>query len=242
MESSIALEARNLIINADDFGASTGINRGIIESHTRGIVTSASLMVTGHAVHEAVALSRAHPGFSIGLHWDVWGEDERAFDTGDAAAVRDEFIRQLDSFVSLMGRLPTHIDSHKHAHRAVLPLLKELLAPHDIPVRDDGRVKHVGGFYAQWQWLVTDLAHVSVDALEGILKTDITAEWTELACHPGYRSPDFTSVYLMEREEEIRTLTDPRIRDVLGECGIVLRSYHDYADWAGPLSGVDHCA
>ena len=51
-----------LVINADDFGASVGINRGIVESHAKGVVTSTSLMVYGRAVQEAVALSREHPG------------------------------------------------------------------------------------------------------------------------------------------------------------------------------------
>jgi predicted glycoside hydrolase/deacetylase ChbG (UPF0249 family) len=57
-----------LIINADDFGASAGINRGILDCHTRGVVTSTSLMVTGRSVREAVALSRDHPGLAVGLH------------------------------------------------------------------------------------------------------------------------------------------------------------------------------
>ena len=46
---------KNLIVNGDDFGASAGINRGIVESHARGIVTSTSLMVTGRAAREAAA-------------------------------------------------------------------------------------------------------------------------------------------------------------------------------------------
>ena len=53
-----------LVINADDFGASVGINQGIVESHTKGVVTSTSLMVYGRAVQEAVALSR-HPWHAI---------------------------------------------------------------------------------------------------------------------------------------------------------------------------------
>ena len=64
-----------LIVNADDFGASAGVNRGIVECHTRGVVTSTSLMVAGRAVDEAVALSRAHPDLAVGLHFDVCGED-----------------------------------------------------------------------------------------------------------------------------------------------------------------------
>ena len=59
---------RLLIVNADDFGLSPGINRGIIEAHRRGVVTSTSLMATGDAFDEAVALSRAHRDLSIGVH------------------------------------------------------------------------------------------------------------------------------------------------------------------------------
>src|SRR5262249_5412462 len=72
---------------------------------------------------------------AVGLHWDVWGEDERAFDTHDLAAVRDEFRRQLDEFQRLLGRLPTHIDSHRHAHREehLRPLFRELVAPSASP-------------------------------------------------------------------------------------------------------------
>jgi predicted glycoside hydrolase/deacetylase ChbG (UPF0249 family) len=50
-----------LIFNADDFGASDGINKGIIEVPINGVVTSASLMVTGTVVDEAVAISRDYP-------------------------------------------------------------------------------------------------------------------------------------------------------------------------------------
>ena len=53
--------SKYLVINADDFGASVGLNRGILEAHTCGVVTSASLMVTGRAVQEAVAISRDCP-------------------------------------------------------------------------------------------------------------------------------------------------------------------------------------
>ncbi len=212
-----------LIVNADDFGASTGVNRGILDCHTRGVVTSTSLMVTGRAVDEAVAMSRDHPALAIGLHWDVWGEDEREFDTGNIPAVRDEFRRQLDEFQRLLGRLPTHVDSHRHAHREprLMPVFRELVAPL-------GRVRFVGGFYAQWEWQVTELRYVGVPFLQGMLRDEVPPGWTEFSCHPGYRSPDYTAVYLAEREEEVRTLTDPRIRQAIADLGIRLVSYADY--------------
>jgi predicted glycoside hydrolase/deacetylase ChbG (UPF0249 family) len=226
---------RYLIVNADDFGASTGVNRGILESHTRGVVTSTSLMVTGRAVGEAIAMSRDHPALAIGLHWDVWGEDERDFDIDNHAAVRDEFRRQLDEFHRLLGRLPTHVDSHRHAHRepGLMPVFRELVEPLGVPLRDDGRVRFVGGFYAQWEWMVTNLDYVSVPFLQQMLREEVTEGWTEFSCHPGYRSPDYQAVYLAEREAEVRTLTDPRIRQTIEESGISVVSYSDYPSLRG---------
>jgi predicted glycoside hydrolase/deacetylase ChbG (UPF0249 family) len=222
--------AKFLIVNADDFGASSGINRGILECHSRGVLTSTSLMVTGRAVHEAVAMSRDHPALALGLHWDVWGEDEREFDTHNLQAVRDEFRRQVDAFHRLLGRMPTHVDSHRHAHREdhLVPLFRELMLPLGVPLRDDGRVRFVGGFYAQWEWLVTNLEYVSVPFLQQMLREEVAEGWTEFSCHPGYGSPDFSSVYLAEREAEVRTLTDPRIRQTIAELGIRLVNYADY--------------
>ena len=223
---------KHLIVNADDFGASSGVNRGIVECHRNGVLTSASLMVTGAAVQEAVALSAENPQLSIGLHWDVIGEDEREFDLTDERAVRDEFHAQLQRFVELMGRTPTHIDSHRHTHLEddVRDLFRELAAPLGVPLRDDGQVHFIGGFYAQWEWGVTELKHISVEALTGILRDEVGEGWTEVSCHPGYMTPGYRSTYNTERQAEIRTLTDPRIRTVIDELGISLQSYATYAE------------
>jgi predicted glycoside hydrolase/deacetylase ChbG (UPF0249 family) len=222
---------RYLIFNADDFGASPGVNRGIVEAHARGVVTSTSLTVTGQSTMEAVALSRDHPGLAIGLHWDVWGEDEREFDVRNVAAVRDEFQRQLETFETRLGRLPTHVDSHRHAHReqGVFEEFVTLVEPLGIPLRGDGRVAFVGGFYAQWEWRVTNLEYVSVPFLEKMLREEVSEGWTEFSCHPGYVSAGYPAVYHAEREAELATLTDPRIRRTIDELGIRLASYADYA-------------
>jgi predicted glycoside hydrolase/deacetylase ChbG (UPF0249 family) len=224
-----------LIVNADDFGASEGVNRGILECHARGVLTSTSLMVTGRRAREAAAMSRDSPALGVGLHWDVWGEDEREFDLGDHRAVRDEFRRQLDEFHRIMGRPPTHVDSHRHAHRdgAVMPLFCELVEPLGVPLRGCGGVGYVGGFYAQWEWEVTNLEYISVPFLQKLLSEEVHEGWTELSCHPGYPSPDFHSVYLAEREAEIRTLTDPRVRQTVEELGIRLAGFADYRPTAG---------
>jgi chitin disaccharide deacetylase len=59
---------RRLIINADDFGFTAGVNRAIIEAHTNGVVTSSTLMANGRAFADAVKLAKSVPRLSIGCH------------------------------------------------------------------------------------------------------------------------------------------------------------------------------
>jgi hopanoid biosynthesis associated protein HpnK len=59
---------RRLIVNADDFGFTAGINRAIVEAHTRGIVTSSTLMANGRALQDAVRLAKTVPALSVGCH------------------------------------------------------------------------------------------------------------------------------------------------------------------------------
>src|SRR3989454_6010621 len=95
---------RYLIVNADDFGQSPGVNRGIIDAHEHGIVTSASLMVRWPAAAEAAAYSRDRPNFSVGLHVDLaewayrdenWVPLYEVVSVDDPIAVSDEVSRQL---------------------------------------------------------------------------------------------------------------------------------------------------
>jgi predicted glycoside hydrolase/deacetylase ChbG (UPF0249 family) len=222
---------RNLIVNADDFGLSTGVNRGIADCHLRGIVTSASLMVGRPGVLEAVAISRELPELAIGLHWDGGGEGLPELDRSDVALVRDEFHRQLDRFFQLLGRGPTHVDSEAHAHRkdGLLPVFQELVEPLGVPLRHDGTVRFVGGFYAQWRYGESEPEHVSVEALEEMLRSEVEEGWSEFSCHPGYSSPEYaTSVYFADRQLEVVTLTDPTIRREIDRLGIRLASYADF--------------
>ena len=98
---------RYLIVNADDFGLSPGVNAGVIAAHEGGIVTSASLMVRWPAALEAAAYAREHPRLSLGLHVDLgewayrdgeWTPLYQVIPTHDAAAVADEVARQLAAF------------------------------------------------------------------------------------------------------------------------------------------------
>jgi len=218
-----------LIVNADDFGASTGINRGILEAHRRGILTSTSLMVNMPAAEEAVALSREAPDLSVGLHVNFTNEGGMpVVDLADPDACREELQRQLDEFEKLMSCLPTHLDSHHHVHRRplLLPLFLDAACRYGLPLREHSPAHYFSKFYAQWGG-ETHLDWISPANLLLLLKTELREDITELGCHVGYVDRDFHSVYLSEREAELQTLCDPIVRDVLLERGVKLIGFRE---------------
>jgi hypothetical protein len=216
---------RVLIVNADDFGLSVGVNDGIIEAHTRGVVTSTSLMVLAPAARAAAHAANPHPALSVGLHFV---DDTPALD--DPAYAEAEFARQLERFRELTGRDPTHVDSHHHVHAAPrrLQAFANLAAPLKVPLRLAGPVRYIGGFYGQPRPGQSDPALVSRQHLLHLVATEASDGFSELGCHPARLTGDFSSSYLRERALELATLTEPGLREALEQLGIGLGSYHDW--------------
>ena len=143
---------RRLIINADDFGFTSGVNRAIIEAHSSGVVTSSTLMANGAAFAEAVQLAKAAPELSIGCHVVlIDGEPVLRPDEIPSLTNSGRFRDGLKTFCAraLAGRMNdgeifaeaiaqisklqsagisvSHFDTHKHTHlfpRILRPLLR----------------------------------------------------------------------------------------------------------------------
>jgi predicted glycoside hydrolase/deacetylase ChbG (UPF0249 family) len=235
VHSGATTPAKYLIVNADDFGQSPGINRGIITAYRDGIVTSASLMVRWPAADEAAADARRHPSLSVGLHIDLGEQILRAGEwvplysvvpVQNESTVRDEIFRQLGMFDRLVGHAPTHLDSHQHVHlrepaRVILGEIAERLG---VPLRNCSReVSYCGSFYGQADDDTPMRDVISVDGLIHILKA-LPAGCTELGCHPAAEC-DLQTLYSQERLEELKILCDPRVRAALTNNGIALRSF-----------------
>jgi predicted glycoside hydrolase/deacetylase ChbG (UPF0249 family) len=220
--------ARYLIVNADDFGLSDGVNQGILDAHRHGIVTSTSLMVLAPAAAQAARGARENPDLSVGLHF-VEPDDAELDDPAQAQAA---FAAQLERFCELVGRDPTHVDSHHHVHTTQerMTVFRELVRPLGVPLRGSGEVAYIGGFWAQWEPGVTDLQHVSRPHLLWLIEAEAGPGFTELACHPARVIGDFRSSYLQERQAELETLTQPGLRDEVRSSGVSLVSYHDWPD------------
>ncbi len=226
---------KTLIVNADDFGLTAGVNAGIIRAHEQGIVTSASLMVRGAAVAEAAAYAQSRPQLGVGLHVDLcewrcvhdeWKLAYEVVPLADERAVAAEVERQLDAFQKIMGRWPDHLDSHQHVHHD--EPLKSILAGHakklGVVLRQaDARVNYCGAFYGQSDKGYAYHEGISVEALLKILR-ELPPGVSELCCHPGLDG-ELDSVYRVEREMECATLGDARVRAAMVEQGIGLVTF-----------------
>lgn len=148
--------ARSLVVNADDFGFTRDVNRGIVEAHVDGILTSTTLMATGAAFDDAVRLAKEHPSLDIGCHLVLVGEPP--FPATVAKLIHAVALKRVRIYEELAAQVrrildaglkPTHLDSHKHTH--LLPPVLDAVArlseefripwvrrPFDFPLQPGG--------------------------------------------------------------------------------------------------------
>jgi len=93
-------------------------------------------------------------------------------------------------------------------------------------VRGHSEIRHVSKFYGQWGG-DTHLEQIGVEGLLRLLDEEVRGGVTELACHPGYVEAGFRSSYAAEREVELRTLCDERVRQAIRQREIELIGFRD---------------
>lgn len=124
---------KSLVVNADDFGFTPDVNRGIVQAHREGILTATTLMAPGAAFDDAVRLAKEVPSLDIGCHLVLVGEV--GYPSTVAKLIRAVYLKQIDVYRELStqvrkivsaGIRPTHLDTHKHTH--LLPPILEAVA------------------------------------------------------------------------------------------------------------------
>jgi predicted glycoside hydrolase/deacetylase ChbG (UPF0249 family) len=206
---------KRLIVNADDFGRTAGVNEGALEAHLRGIVTSATVMVLEPAADRGIreALRRA-PDLDLGLHVVLTGGGPPASSPPlvpalapegrfvcDAAAlprrldpqeIRREIDAQISRFERLAGRLPSHLDSHHHAalHADVEPVFAEVAARRRLAARASSPAAQArlreAGVPTPDAFLDGFYAEgATSDNLRQMLEA-LPEGTSELMCHPGF--------------------------------------------------------
>ncbi|MBI5066745.1 MAG: ChbG/HpnK family deacetylase [Deltaproteobacteria bacterium] len=218
-----------LIVNADDLGYDPEIDRGILEAHSGGLVTSATAMVD--TAFAARALADAPRSLGVGLHVVL----APGLSPGDVGV---EVRRQVERFRALRGAPPTHLDSHKHAHVRpdALPAFAAEARALGLPVRsiDEAtrRALRAAGLRTSDHFL-GDAALRPCWTRERLLAAlaSLTgaAGVAELMAHPGRTPSHARTSFGAEREVEREALCDPEARAAAGRAGLRLGTWLDAA-------------
>ena len=205
---------KRLIVNADDFGRSPGVNAGVLEAHGRGIVTSATAMVLEKAAARGIreAAERA-PRMSLGLHFVLTGGGSPATPVREiptlapggrfprtagelparipAEEIRRELDAQIELFQVLSRKSPTHLDSHHHValHPSVAPVFAAVAREWSLPARASSDEARRGlreaGVRTPDRFVDGFFGEgVRFEILEEILEK-LADGTAELMCHPG---------------------------------------------------------
>ncbi len=222
---------KRLIVNADDFGRTPGVNAGVLEAHRRGIVTSATVMVLERAAAQGIreAAERA-PRLSLGLHFVLSGGGPPAAAARElptltrggrfprtreelppripAEEVRRELNAQIELFQLLSYRAPSHLDSHHHValHPSVAPVFAAVARERSLPARassDEARASlRAAGVRTPDRFLDGFFREtVGFETLERILE-ELPDGTAELMCHPGRADAELKATSTYADERE----------------------------------------
>lgn len=241
---------RRLIVNADDFGLTPGVNRGIAHCFQHGIVTSTTLMVNMPGFAHAAWLADHLPGLAVGLHLNLTygrpllpSEQVGSLVNEAGAFVKDprfvlargrpdevlaEFWAQARRFRTT-GLPLSHLDTHHHLHRE--PRLLEQVATVaralGVPVRclDPAAMAGQGlACRARFTSFFGDQEGVArLLAIVAALPEGVT----EIPCHPGFVDDELKAASTLNevRGRELAALTDPRVAQALQSNGVELTNY-----------------
>ncbi|MBO8163765.1 MAG: chitin disaccharide deacetylase [Brevibacillus sp.] len=244
-----------LIVNADDFGYSKGVNLGIIEAHRHGIVSSATLMANMPGWEHAVQLAAEHPNLGVGIHLvltcgtpvssrlssliDEQGRFLRLPDLIRHAReeeVETEWTAQIEKCLAA-GVKPTHLDSHHHVHafEKFLPVISRLAQRYGLPVRNPwSQSPQARSLYPRLRTTDCFLHHfygddLSAEGLIRILQSTGDVETVELMCHPAYVDYQLLtgSGYVWQRVKELDILTALSAKKYLQEHDIQLITFQE---------------
>ena len=237
---------KQLIINADDFGMCEGVNLGIIECHKAGILPSTTLMINMPHARQAIEMARNYPLLGIGIHLvltlgqpltlgnksftDENGNFRRPKDYPDGKPIVDpdelyhEWKAQIELFIKMVGRKPTHIDSHHHTHliESNLKVARKLAEEYDLPLRLDHDINHhyepaplIRGFYGKVDFMKVCEEKLNVEGLH------------EMMCHPAFIDAFLlsNSSYNTDRAFEMDFLRSKEFSQWIKDHGIELINY-----------------
>lgn len=241
-----------LIINADDFGLNSNVNKGIILAREAGAITNATLMVKREGAGEAIEYALENPSFSVGLHIDIdevlLGDKkgaerfeknylEKRVKDKDLLKRVEEEVREQIALFEKNGLTLSHIDSHHHLHALpeVFHIILKLIERQKISTmrvaRNYDLVKYPSFTWdeAFYDRAISELNNMGTRGADNFLSFSqactseiIPQGITELMTHPGKGE--------RWREEELDFLLSSRWKKVLHENEVKLISFKALAE------------
>lgn len=224
-----------VIINADDFGLSRGVNYGIIDAHLKGLVTSTTMMMNAKATKHAISLAKDTPSLKVGVHLVLtWGrpllEDVPSLIDEAGNFKKQIFVYKNPVSISLddlerewtaqiekcfdADLTPSHLDSHHHVHgiKEFYPVIKKLSEKYGLPVRNAGT--HFTDIQTLTDVFLDDFYGdgVTDSYFENLHEQVEGGKSIEIMTHPAYLDETLMkeSSYNMQRLKETRILMDAK--------------------------------
>lgn len=245
---------KQLIVNADDYNLTPGVCRGILAAHQEGVVTSTTFMVNLPGARASAHLAGKNPELGVGLHLNLTkgkpvsprekvpslvqenGEFIPHKLHPQSRLSREEILleweAQLQKFIELMGKAPSHLDSHHHIHALYLPVFFQLAQTHTLPVRtitpEMAREARLYGLKT-CDYFIEDFFgdKVGLENLKELLTGIPPDSSCELMCHPGEPDEELRKIssYSDNRRKELEVLTNPELKKFLAGEQIFLTGY-----------------
>jgi len=243
-----------LIINADDCGLSSGVNRGIIEAFDAGVVSSTTIMVNLPGFDDAIARLKGHPRLGVGLHFnltygyplspvskvpsliDETGAFSGQVEEWEEAEVQIELTAQWRRLLHA-GIKADQLDSHHHMQNylAVYRPMVTLARRERLMMRRLQTEPAIDIPHPPSADLFINDHYFEGDGLERIMRhlADIKEGISELMCHPGYADEVVCAVstWTTERERELSVLTNPEVLAAIKRHRIILSHYGELRQW-----------
>jgi predicted glycoside hydrolase/deacetylase ChbG (UPF0249 family) len=244
----LATAEKFLIVNADDFGLTNGVNRGIAELYQLGLVTSTSMMVNMPGFENAVKRARRMTRLGVGLHFNLTygaplsppaevptlvnaqgqfsGEHEYWTEGEVVKELGAQLVRLLEA-----GIFPTHLDTHQfvQVYEAVYRPIVYLANFLQLPLRrvgDEPQIELPQPRRADRYFLDTYFNRGGKELLLRNLAS-VQPGVSELMCHPGYVGSTLRKIsqWTDVRETELRILKSPEVLAAIRRHGIRLINY-----------------
>ena len=250
-----------LIVNADDFNLTEGVSRGILKAHDQGIVTSTSFMVNLPAPAKILKELKKRKKLGVGLHLNITlgnpvsspgkvrtlvnenglfrKRSELRFLKISPAELAGEYRNQIERFRKMMGRLPTHLDTHHHLHenRKVFEVFTRMAARYRIPARISHlctagmRKKLKARGVLTTDSLVEDLNPEQAWHRASLLKAlrALKESTYELMCHPARCDKALMDIssFNRARERELEALCSKQVKSFLKEKNVRMLTFED---------------